>query len=69
MEGILLEAETGDYLGTHHGFWFYTIERHVTNVLSYAGMWLKKMFKIMWFSYQGITMRWIRGGEHFVLNR
>ncbi|CAM0871544.1 unnamed protein product [Alopecurus aequalis] len=25
MEGILLEAETGDYLGTHRGFWFYTI--------------------------------------------
>ncbi|XP_010906766.1 uncharacterized protein [Elaeis guineensis] len=25
MEGILLEAETGDYLGKHQGFWFYTI--------------------------------------------
>ncbi|XP_006649485.1 tRNA-specific 2-thiouridylase MnmA [Oryza brachyantha] len=25
MEGILLEAETGDYLGIHRGFWFYTI--------------------------------------------
>ncbi|XP_020590686.1 uncharacterized protein LOC110031690 [Phalaenopsis equestris] len=25
MEGILLEAETGDYLGNHRGFWFYTI--------------------------------------------
>ncbi|XP_074579804.1 uncharacterized protein LOC141836262 [Curcuma longa] len=25
MEGIMLEAETGDYLGKHHGFWFYTI--------------------------------------------
>uniref|UniRef100_A0A0D9VQ46 tRNA-5-taurinomethyluridine 2-sulfurtransferase n=1 Tax=Leersia perrieri TaxID=77586 RepID=A0A0D9VQ46_9ORYZ len=25
MEGVLLEAETGDYLGTHRGFWFYTI--------------------------------------------
>ncbi|XP_044388955.1 tRNA-specific 2-thiouridylase MnmA, partial [Triticum aestivum] len=25
MEGILLEAETGDYLGMHRGFWFYTI--------------------------------------------
>lgn len=25
MEGILLEAETGDYLGSHRGFWFYTI--------------------------------------------
>ncbi|XP_010257320.1 PREDICTED: uncharacterized protein LOC104597469 [Nelumbo nucifera] len=25
MEGILLEAETGDFLGKHHGFWFYTI--------------------------------------------
>lgn len=24
-EGILLEAETGDYLGNHRGFWFYTI--------------------------------------------
>ncbi|VFQ68717.1 unnamed protein product [Cuscuta campestris] len=24
-EGILLEAETGDYLGKHRGFWFYTI--------------------------------------------
>ncbi|KMZ60983.1 tRNA-specific 2-thiouridylase mnmA [Zostera marina] len=24
-EGILLEAETGDYLGIHRGFWFYTI--------------------------------------------
>ncbi|KAL0907042.1 hypothetical protein M5K25_025580 [Dendrobium thyrsiflorum] len=25
MEGLLLEAETGDYLGNHRGFWFYTI--------------------------------------------
>ncbi|PKU70052.1 tRNA-specific 2-thiouridylase [Dendrobium catenatum] len=25
MEGVLLEAETGDYLGNHRGFWFYTI--------------------------------------------
>ncbi|XP_058073616.1 uncharacterized protein LOC131222525 isoform X1 [Magnolia sinica] len=25
MEGILLEAETGDFLGKHQGFWFYTI--------------------------------------------
>jgi tRNA U34 2-thiouridine synthase MnmA/TrmU len=25
MEGILLEAETGDFLGKHRGFWFYTI--------------------------------------------
>ncbi|KAG8097052.1 hypothetical protein GUJ93_ZPchr0013g36327 [Zizania palustris] len=25
MEGVLLEAESGDYLGTHRGFWFYTI--------------------------------------------
>nr|GLL32508.1 uncharacterized protein LOC109152183 isoform X1 [Ipomoea trifida] len=24
-EGIILEAETGDYLGKHRGFWFYTI--------------------------------------------
>ncbi|WOK93071.1 hypothetical protein Cni_G01764 [Canna indica] len=24
-EGTLLEAETGDYLGKHRGFWFYTI--------------------------------------------
>ncbi|CAH1454541.1 unnamed protein product [Lactuca virosa] len=24
-EGILLEAETGDFLGVHRGFWFYTI--------------------------------------------
>jgi hypothetical protein len=24
-EGIILEAETGDYLGNHRGFWFYTI--------------------------------------------
>ncbi|KAK8550666.1 hypothetical protein V6N12_039362 [Hibiscus sabdariffa] len=25
MEGIMLEAETGDFLGKHRGFWFYTI--------------------------------------------
>lgn len=25
MEGIILEAETGDFLGSHRGFWFYTI--------------------------------------------
>ena len=25
MEGIILEAESGDYLGKHRGFWFYTI--------------------------------------------
>ncbi|XP_002513510.2 tRNA-specific 2-thiouridylase MnmA [Ricinus communis] len=25
MEGIMLEAETGDFLGNHRGFWFYTI--------------------------------------------
>lgn len=25
MEGIILEAETGDFLGNHRGFWFYTI--------------------------------------------
>jgi tRNA-specific 2-thiouridylase len=25
MEGVLIEAETGDYLGIHRGFWFYTI--------------------------------------------
>lgn len=24
-EGVILEAETGDFLGKHHGFWFYTI--------------------------------------------
>lgn len=24
-EGIILEAETGDFLGKHRGFWFYTI--------------------------------------------
>ncbi|KAJ4751288.1 tRNA-specific 2-thiouridylase MnmA [Rhynchospora pubera] len=24
-EGVMLEAETGDYLGNHRGFWFYTI--------------------------------------------
>lgn len=24
-EGIILEAENGDYLGNHRGFWFYTI--------------------------------------------
>lgn len=23
--GVMLEAETGDFLGTHRGFWFYTI--------------------------------------------
>ncbi|KAG2270267.1 hypothetical protein Bca52824_064822 [Brassica carinata] len=25
MKGIILEAETGDFLGNHRGFWFYTI--------------------------------------------
>ncbi|KAM7272425.1 hypothetical protein ACFE04_027088 [Oxalis oulophora] len=25
MEGIILEAENGDFLGKHRGFWFYTI--------------------------------------------
>ncbi|KAL2940946.1 tRNA-specific 2-thiouridylase MnmA [Bienertia sinuspersici] len=25
MEGIILEAESGDFLGKHRGFWFYTI--------------------------------------------
>ncbi|XP_052193185.1 uncharacterized protein LOC127801807 [Diospyros lotus] len=25
MEGVILEAETGDFLGRHRGFWFYTI--------------------------------------------
>jgi tRNA-specific 2-thiouridylase len=25
MEGIILEAESGDFLGNHRGFWFYTI--------------------------------------------
>ncbi|GMI81591.1 hypothetical protein like AT1G51310 [Hibiscus trionum] len=25
IEGIILEAETGDFLGKHRGFWFYTI--------------------------------------------
>ncbi|KAI3414779.1 tRNA-5-taurinomethyluridine 2-sulfurtransferase [Psidium guajava] len=25
MEGVILEAETGDFLGNHRGFWFYTI--------------------------------------------
>ncbi|KNA16767.1 hypothetical protein SOVF_086320 [Spinacia oleracea] len=25
MEGVMLEAETGDFLGQHRGFWFYTI--------------------------------------------
>ncbi|WCJ36897.1 tRNA-specific 2-thiouridylase MnmA [Euphorbia peplus] len=25
MEGVILEAETGDFLGMHRGFWFYTI--------------------------------------------
>jgi tRNA U34 2-thiouridine synthase MnmA/TrmU len=25
MEGVILEAESGDYLGNHRGFWFYTI--------------------------------------------
>ncbi|TXG73311.1 hypothetical protein EZV62_001890 [Acer yangbiense] len=25
MEGIILEAESGDFLGKHCGFWFYTI--------------------------------------------
>ncbi|XP_010519263.1 PREDICTED: uncharacterized protein LOC104798769 [Tarenaya hassleriana] len=25
MEGIILEAETGGFLGVHRGFWFYTI--------------------------------------------
>ncbi|GAB2238724.1 hypothetical protein Droror1_Dr00024637, partial [Drosera rotundifolia] len=24
-EGVILEAESGDYLGKHRGFWFYTI--------------------------------------------
>lgn len=24
-EGVMLEAETGDFLGKHRGFWFYTI--------------------------------------------
>ncbi|KAK4753697.1 hypothetical protein SAY87_001801 [Trapa incisa] len=24
-EGVILEAESGDYLGNHRGFWFYTI--------------------------------------------
>ena len=24
-EGVILEAETGDFLGKHRGFWFYTI--------------------------------------------
>lgn len=24
-EGVILEAETGDFLGEHRGFWFYTI--------------------------------------------
>ncbi|KAH6821670.1 hypothetical protein C2S53_019527 [Perilla frutescens var. hirtella] len=24
-EGVMLEAETGDFLGNHRGFWFYTI--------------------------------------------
>ncbi|CAM8916687.1 unnamed protein product [Rhodiola kirilowii] len=25
MEGLILEAESGDFLGKHRGFWFYTI--------------------------------------------
>ncbi|PSS14539.1 TRNA-specific 2-thiouridylase [Actinidia chinensis var. chinensis] len=25
MEGVILEAETGDFLGKHRGFWFYTV--------------------------------------------
>ena len=24
-EGVILEAESGDFLGKHRGFWFYTI--------------------------------------------
>jgi tRNA U34 2-thiouridine synthase MnmA/TrmU len=27
MEGVILEAESGDYLGKHRGFWFYTIDQ------------------------------------------
>ncbi|XP_031489095.1 uncharacterized protein LOC116256757 isoform X1 [Nymphaea colorata] len=25
MEGVILEAETGDFLGNHRGYWFYTV--------------------------------------------
>ncbi|KAH9649649.1 tRNA-5-taurinomethyluridine 2-sulfurtransferase [Citrus sinensis] len=28
VEGIILEAETGDFLEKHRGFWFYTIGQH-----------------------------------------
>lgn len=37
-EGIILEAETGDFLGKHRGFWFYTIGQRQGLKLS-GGPW------------------------------
>lgn len=38
MEGVILEAETGDFLGKHRGFWFYTIGQRQGLKLS-GGPW------------------------------
>ncbi|GAY46513.1 hypothetical protein CUMW_097640, partial [Citrus unshiu] len=35
VEGIILEAETGDFLEKHRGFWFYTIGQHQELVTVY----------------------------------
>lgn len=42
MEGILLEAESGDYLGKHRGFWFYTIGQRQGLRLPGGPWWVTK---------------------------
>ncbi|KAL3820777.1 hypothetical protein ACJIZ3_006682 [Penstemon smallii] len=38
-EGVILEAETGDFLGKHRGFWFYTIGQRQGLRLPAGGPW------------------------------
>ncbi|XP_028187329.1 uncharacterized protein LOC114373947 isoform X3 [Glycine soja] len=41
-EGVILEAETGDFLGKHRGFWFYTIGQRQGLRLP-GGPWCRNM--------------------------
>ncbi|KAI7983315.1 Dynamin-related protein 1B [Camellia lanceoleosa] len=51
MEGVILEAETGDFLGKHQGFWFYAIGQ-CQGLRLPGGPW-RRLFRVGFWKWLG----------------
>ncbi|KAF9595996.1 hypothetical protein IFM89_006923 [Coptis chinensis] len=69
LEGVLLEAESGDFLGKHRGFWFYTIGQRQGLRLP-GGPWyvVEKDIQNNVILFQETIILWIKEGANSALD-